>query len=102
MAICCRGLRALAVESLKILPGNRVNCQAKTGGPGSFGTIKGTLSGVSPMGKKAYSTRSAAGVRALTKREMRNAAASRCNNGSSGELSKFILEMLAFLRGTTR
>lgn len=89
-------------EESQDTPGKPGKCQAKTGGPGTFGTIKGTLSGDPPMGKEACSTRSAAGVRAPMKREMRNAAESRCNNGSSGELSEFILKMLASSRGTTR
>ena len=101
MAIRRQGFRTKAVESLKILPGNRAKVGPKLVG---LAPLEQPLNffGSLEVGKKAYSTRSAAGVRALTKREMRNAAASRCNNGSSGELSEFILKMLASSRGTTR
>ncbi len=91
MAICRSSLRAAAVKSLKILPGNRANVRPKLVG---LAPLEQPLSyfGSSKVGKKAYSTRFAAGGRALARHEKRSAAVGRCNYGSSGQLSEFVLE----------
>ena len=86
MAIRCRGLRALVVESLKILPDSSEAGQLS--GQNWWAWLlwnnHWTSSEVCAVGKKAYSTRSAAGGRALARHEKRSVAESRCNNGFSG------------------